>query len=98
MAIKARAAALISVRELPSVVDAAVKAAGVRVEGESVVFRWDLAGKVVRDFGEGKKFADAVSRQVSAAGFDAAPAVLQIDDRILAGFFERIDVPQFRNF
>lgn len=98
MAIKERAASLISVRELPGVVEAAVKAAGVRVEGDALVLHWDLAGKVVRDFGEGKKFADAVARQVSAAGFEASPAVLQIDDRILAGFFERIDIPQFRNF
>ncbi|MEG3086492.1 hypothetical protein [Sphingomonas sp. PB4P5] len=91
-------ASLISVRELPGIVEAAVKAAGVRVEGESLVLRWDLAGKVVRDFGEGKKFADAVAKQVTEAGFEASPAVLQIDDRILAGFFERIDIPQFRNF
>jgi hypothetical protein len=98
MAMKGSSAALISVRQLPGVVEAAVKAAGVRVEGEPLVLRWDLAGKVVRDFGEGKKFADAVSKQVIEAGFDAVPAVLQIDDRILAGFFERIDVPQLRNF
>lgn len=90
-------AALIAAHNLPNVVAAAIKAANVRVEGAgSLVIHWDLAGKVVRDWAEGEKLAEVVSRHVSDAGHAAVPAVLSIDKRIIAGFIERIAVPQLR--
>ncbi|MEN2787586.1 hypothetical protein ACFOKI_02790 [Sphingomonas qilianensis] len=98
MAVEHKGAKLVAVRDLPTIVEAAVKAAGVRTEGmESLVTRWELAGIVVKDFSEGQKFSTAIARQVSEHGIEASPAVLQIDDHILAGFFERGALPQFRN-
>lgn len=92
-----RKATLVPARELPKIVEAAVHAAGDRVGiSGPLVLRWDLAGKVVRDLLEGQKFAEHVAKHVTAAGVDAAPAVLAIDNHIIAGFFERHAVPQVR--
>ena len=98
MVAEAKKASLIAARDLPKIVDAAVHAAGIRLaSNDPLVVRWDLAGKVVKDFAEGQKFADAVAKHVTAGGIDASPAVLLIDKRIIAGFFERVAIPQIRN-
>ncbi|WP_010186942.1 hypothetical protein [Sphingomonas sp. PAMC 26605] len=97
MATDIRKATLVAARDLPKIVEAAVHAAGDRVGvSGQLVLRWDLAGKVVRDLLEGQKFADNVALHMKAAGVDAAPAVLAIDNHIIAGFFERQAVPQIR--
>ena len=98
MALEAKKAALVATRDLPKIVEAAVHAAGIRLAtNDPIVVRWDLAGKVVKDFAEGQHFADAVAKHVTAGGIDASPAVLLIDKKIIAGFFERLAIPQIRN-
>jgi hypothetical protein len=39
-----------------------------------------------------------VVKELAGQGVKANPAVLIIDKRILAGFFERLNVPQQREF
>lgn len=92
-------AALISAKDLPKIVDQAIHAAGNRagVTGPLVV-RWDIAGKVVRDMATAHDFSEAVAKHVGGAGHAVAPAVLAIDGRILAGFVERVAMPQLREF
>ena len=98
MAIEPKRAALVGARDLTKVIETAIHAAGLQSSAAgALVVRWDLAGKVVRDFAEGQKFADAVAKQVTAGGIKATPAVLKIDKQIIAGFFERAAVPQLRN-
>src|SRR5690242_13269693 len=91
-------AALVSARELPGLVDAAVKVAAVRakipeVEGPIVV-KWELIGRVLRDLKQAQPFADGVVAELGAKGIKASPAILIVDKKILAGFFEKIAVPQ----
>ncbi len=95
-------AALVSARELPGLVDAAVKAAAIRakipeVEGP-VVVKWELVGRVLRDLKQAQPFADGVVAELGAKGVKASPAILTVDKKILAGFFEKIAVPQLRQF
>ncbi len=90
-------AALISARELPKVVDAAIKAAGDKGHAGPFVLRWDIAGKVIRE-AEAHAFATNVAKQLGAAGHEVSPAVLTIGGETLAGFVERNALPQFREF
>lgn len=95
-------AALVSARELPGLVDAAVKVAAQKVPGvaadDKVTIRWELIGRILRDLKQAQPFADAVSAELKAKGVAVNPAVLIIDKRILAGFFERVNLPQQRQF
>lgn len=96
-------AGLISARELPSVVDAAVKAASVRVKlpvetTGPVIVKWDLIGRVLRDLNQAQPFAAEVVKELAAKNVKASPAVLIVDKKILAGFFEKLQVPIERQF
>jgi hypothetical protein len=94
---------LISVRDLPKVVDAAVKAAHARLgtadeSGGPLIKKWEIYGKVARDAAHAQSFAAAVSSEVAKHGMPVDPAVLIIDKHIWCGFVERINVPVERNF
>jgi hypothetical protein len=98
---KARAG-LVSNRELQGLVDAAVKVAAERTQtpiGDgSTVLKWELIGRILRDLNTAQPFAAEVTRALGAQGVKASPAVLIIDKKILAGFFERLNIPQERQF
>jgi hypothetical protein len=92
-----KSAALISARELPKLVNAAIAAAGHHdAVSPALVVKWDLIGRQIREMAAAEKFAHDVSSHLGAAGHAVTPAVLQIDKRIIAGFFERVSVPQIR--
>jgi len=98
-------AALVSARELPKLVDAAVRAAQVKVPKatpaeDALTLRWELIGRILRerDLGVAQGFADAVVAELKAQNVAASPALLVIDKRILAGFFERPNIPVQREF
>lgn len=96
-------AALVSARELNTVVAAAVKAAGARVkvppaDDGPLIIKWELIGRILRDLNQAQPFAQEVVKELSAKSIKATPAVLIIDKKILAGFFEKIQVPVERQF
>lgn len=96
-------AALVPARELNDVVAAAVKAAGARVKVPStddapLTIKWELVGRVLKDLNLAQPFAAEVVRELAAKNIKATPAVLIIDKRILAGFFEKPQVPAERQF
>jgi len=94
-----KTAALIRAHELPKLVEAAIKAAGDHgVASSALITKWDLVGRMIRDMASAEKFADGVSAQINKSGHAVSPAVLKIDGRILAGFYERVAIPQFREF
>ena len=105
MAVAPKKAALVSARELPALVDAAVKAAQAKVPkatpaDNALVRRWELIGRILRerDLAVAQGFADAVVSELKTRNVAAAPALLVIDKKILAGFFERVNIPQQRQF
>jgi hypothetical protein len=93
---------LVSARELPNLVDSAVKAATQRIGSTKVsgpiVKRWDIAGKVLRDLATAQTFSKDVTAAVNAAGVKAKPALLILDKEILAGFVDRDHIPRLREF
>ena len=98
-------AALVSIRELPSLVEAAVRTAHVKVPkataaDDALLLRWDLIGRILRerDLNVAQGFADAVVAELKAKNVAASPALLVIDKKILAGFFEKVNIPQQRQF
>lgn len=105
MAVAPRKAALVSARELSGLVDAAVNAAHDKVPkatplDSSVTIRWELVGRILRerDLAVAQSFAETVVSELKAKNVAATPALLVVDKRILAGFFERVNVPQLRPF
>ena len=95
-------ATLVSVRDLPKVVDEAVKAANKRLgtvpDTAPAIKKWEIYGRVIRDLGQAEKFADAVSAEVAKSGIAVSPATLIIDKHIWCGFIERPNIPVDRNF
>ena len=105
MAVAPRKAALVSARELSGLVQAAVRVAQEKVPkatpiDDALIVRWELVGRILRerDFGIAQSFAEEVVAELNAKNVAAKPALLVIDRRILAGFFERVNVPQLRQF
>jgi hypothetical protein len=96
-----RKADLISVRDMPKVIDAAVKAAHARL-GKPVpgpfIKKWEIYGYVIRDKGLAESFSTAVAAEISKSGVGVEPAVLTIGKDILCGFVERPNLPQERSF
>lgn len=94
-------ATLISVRELPKVVELAVKAAHARL-GQPVPGpfgkKWEIYGYVIRDKLKAGDLASAVAAEVSKSGIAVKPAVLTIDKEIWCGFIEPPNIPMERNF
>jgi hypothetical protein len=91
-------ALLIQHRDLPKVVDEAIKLAGERfvpISEGRLVRRWEILGRILRtdDLRLADDFAVSVAKRLGPA---AQPALVKIDDRILAGFIERLDVDQFQ--
>jgi hypothetical protein len=95
-------AGLVSARELPTLVDSAVKTATQRIGSTKVsgplVRRWDIAGKVLRDLATAQSFSKEVTAEVTKAGVNAKPALLILDKDILAGFIDRDHIPKLREF
>lgn len=97
-----RTARLVSMRELPRVVDSAIEIASKRIDvttkAGSIVVKWELIGRILNNFEHAQLFATTVSEEISKAGVEVHPAVLSIDKRIIAGFYERASLPQLREF
>ena len=97
-------AGLVSIRDLPKVVDDAVKAANKRLgtvpdtAPAHNIKKWEIYGRVIRDLGQAGKFADAVTAEVAKSGIAVSPATLIIDKHIWCGFIERPNLPVDRNF
>jgi hypothetical protein len=92
---------LVSARQLPNLVDSAVKAATQRIGSSAsgpLVRRWDIAGKVLRDLAAAQSFSKEVTAEVTKAGVRAKPALLIVDREILAGFIDRDHIPKLREF
>ena len=95
---------LVSVRDLPKVVDEAVKAANKRLgtvpDTAPAIYikKWEIYGRVLRDLAQAGKFADAVAAEVAKSGIAVSPATLIIDKHIWCGFIERPNIPVDRNF
>ena len=92
-------ASLVSATELPRIVDAAIKAAGIRgAPAGKTIRKWEIVGKYAKRLDQGQEFAAAVSAQLGEAGFKTSPAVMQIGKDILCGFIERGNLPQEHQF
>jgi hypothetical protein len=93
---------LIPVSRLPETVAKAVELAQARVgavDGVNLHFhKWDLVGRIARDFAGANKFADAVTAEIAGMGIKAEPAVFKVGGAILAGYIERDNLPQIRGF
>jgi hypothetical protein len=93
---------LVSARELPNLVDSAVKAAAQRIGSTKVsgpvVKRWDIAGYVLRDLATAQTFSKEVTAALGKAGVNAKPALLILDKEILAGYIDRGHIPKLREF
>lgn len=98
---KARETAkLVPMRELADhvqkAVDLAAKSAGLAPGPAGLIARWDLYGRIVRDFAEGQKFAAETKKSLGTSIGGVSPAVLMIDKRIIAGFFPVKEIGQLR--
>jgi hypothetical protein len=93
---------LVAVRDLPRIVDAAVKAANSRLgtvpDTAPAIKKWEIYGRVIRELAQAEKFSDAVTSEVAKQGFAVSPATLIIDRHIWCGFIERPNIPVDRNF
>ena len=94
-------ASLISVRELPKVVESAVKAAHARL-GQPVPGpigkKWEIYGYRLKGKLKPEDLSSAIAAEVSRAGVKVNPAVLIVDKIIWCGFIEPPNVPMERNF
>lgn len=97
MARAPQTAALIPARNLPKLVKEAVRLADERLGAPAVsgpiVRKWDLVGRVAKDLQTADRFSSEVAKTLGSA---ARPAVLKIDDKILAGFIEKVSISEAR--
>lgn len=99
-------AKLVSARELHGLVAEAVKVAAANpklkekldLSEPAVTIRWDLIGRILRNLEDAQTFSGGVASALKAKNIAVTPATLIIDKRILAGFFERTQVPIERQF
>jgi hypothetical protein len=95
VALDPKKAALIPARNLPKIINEAILQAEARLGGivtePKIVRKWELIGRVCRTLPEAERFATEVSAQL---GPNVSPGLIKIDDKILAGFIERLKVPQ----
>lgn len=93
---------LISVSDLPRVVESAVKSAQARLGGTlergPIIRKWEINGRVVRDRALAERFTNEVTAEVAKSGADVSPAMLILDKIIYCGFIERPRIPIERNF
>lgn len=96
-----KASKLVSARELSRTVEAAVKAASVRVGAETsgpVIVKWELVGRVAKSLAQGQELATAITGELDKSGMKVQPAVLGVGRQIICGFFEPPNVPLLREF
>ena len=93
-------AKLINAAELSNSVTDAVALASKRMalpgKQGKIVMRWELMGIIMRDLDIGSQFADAVTAELKTKGIAVEPAVLRVNRQIIAGFYERGNVPAIR--
>ena len=93
---------LISARKLPDMVDKAVdmalKRVKVSVGNNSVITKWELIGRRMKVLAEAESFSHEVAKSMAELGTPVEPAHLKIDKWIIAGFFERPNIPFERGF
>lgn len=91
---------LISARELPKTLEAAVKAASVRVAGAEaagpLIVKWELMGRRAKNLAQGQELATAITAEIGKSGLKVKPAVLSIGRDVICGFFEPANIPQLR--
>lgn len=99
MADVSKRAALISAKELPKLIDAALAGPGDHgAVSTALVKKWDLVGRVMKDMKAADAFSTSVAGHLNASGHSVSAAVLKVDGRILAGFYERVAIPQIKEF
>lgn len=93
-------AKLISARELAAHVqkaaDIAAKQLGLSSGPAGVIARWELYGRLVKDFAEGQTFAAATKKALDKSVGSVRSGVVMIDKRIIAGFFPSKVVDEIR--
>lgn len=94
-------AAVISVKELSTSIDRAVKLAAERhqakAEPSSLLINWEILGRILREFEDMNaafQFATDVTKNVKLQGIKAEPACLKIGRDIFCGFIERGSLPK----
>jgi hypothetical protein len=95
-------AKLVSLRELPDIVEKAITAAGTRLGQDAlpagpIIKRWEIVGRIAPDLAAGQRFAAEVTKSLGRK-VKAEPAVLQIGKHIIAGFIEPPNIPLERRF
>jgi hypothetical protein len=98
----AKRAARLSIRNLSTAIDQAVKIAvkeqGAKIGADSaIISKWELMGRRIKglDSETAMAFSQTVAKQVSAKGFKVQPATLMLPKgEILCGFFP---VEQFQD-
>lgn len=87
-------AELISVRDLPKAIDDAVKHAIERANvkpdaGDSIIRRFEIYGRYLKDLKQAEGFADAMAAALKKAGHtNMEPAVIMVGGTITAGVVE----------
>lgn len=93
---------LISVSELPRVIESAVKTAqtrlGTRLPRGPIIRKWEINGRVLADMTLAGSFTKEVTAAATKAGANVSPAILIIDNEIYAGFIEKSRIPVERSF
>jgi hypothetical protein len=95
-------ASLVSYRDLPNLVDKAIKSASARLDAGAllpgpIVKKWEIVGKVAKDLATAEHFSKEVTAHLGS-GVHAEPAILQIGGRIICGFIERPNIAVERQF
>ncbi len=95
-------AKLVSLRELPDIVEKAIATAGTRLGQGTlppgpIIKRWEIIGRIAPDLATGQRFAAEVTKGLGRK-VKAEPAVLQIGKQIICGFIEPPNIPLERQF
>jgi hypothetical protein len=97
----AKRADVISVKELSSSIDRAVKLAAerhrIKADPSNLLLNWEILGRILREFEDMNaafNFATEVTKNVNLQGVKAEPAMLKIGRDILCGFIERAGLPK----
>jgi hypothetical protein len=97
-----RKAQAVSVSKLIASVDKAVaqaaKRQGVALGGETLINRWEIVGRVLRegiDMNDAFALAKEVTQTANLQGLKVEPAASRIGRDILVGFVARANLPSF---
>lgn len=98
----ARKAQTISISKLVSSVDKAVEAAarkqGVSLGGPTLINRWEIIGRILReriDMNDAFALATEVTQAAALQGLKVQPVASRIGREILIGFVARSNLPSF---